>query len=292
MLSGWAGAWLGHPYVRLMRLDKPVGTWLVLLPALVALWLGAGGWPDGWTLTVFVLGALVMRSAGCVINDYADRHWDGAVARTCDRPLACGQVSEGAALRLFVVLVLTGGGLVLTLRSEVLWWALGALALATLYPFTKRWTHWPQMFLGLAFAWAVPMAFVATTGQMPAGGWWLFAATVIWALIYDTWYALVDREDDVRVGIKSTAILFGRQLQLVLAVLMLLMLCCLWLLGQVFALGWPWWLALLAVAGQFVWQQVRVARGGAGQAFGAFRSNVWVGVMLWLGILGHYWLQA
>ncbi len=276
------------PYLRLMRLDKPVGTYLVLLPALVALWLAAGGLPDLWTLLVFIAGAFVMRSAGCVINDYADRHWDGAVARTCDRPLACGEITPKAALRLFIGLVVIGGLLVLTLRSEVLLWAIGALVLATLYPFTKRWTYYPQLFLGLAFAWAIPMAFVAILGYMPLGGWWLFVATVIWALIYDTWYALVDRDDDIKVGIKSTAVLFGSYIRPIIAVLMLLMLLCLWQLGHAFDLAVAWWLTLFAVAVHFAWQQWLVGDQHRETAFIAFKNNVWIGVLLWLGVVSSF----
>jgi len=271
------------PYLRLMRLDKPVGTYLVLLPALAALWLAAHGIPPLWELFVFIAGAFVMRSAGCVINDYADRHWDGAVARTCNRPLACGEVTEKAALRLFVALVVFGGLLVLTLGSEVLLWSVGAVFLATLYPFTKRWTYYPQLFLGLAFAWAIPMAFVAVLGEMPSGGWWLFVATVMWALIYDTWYALVDRDDDITVGIKSTAILFGRYLRPIVAMLMLLMLFCLWQLGVSFELGLTWWLGLLSIALHFGWQLWFVRFEDRAAAFIIFKSNVWLGVVLWLG---------
>lgn len=276
------------PYLRLMRLDKPVGTYLVLLPALMALWLASEGVPPLWELAVFMLGAFVMRSAGCVINDYADRDWDGAVARTCDRPLACGEVSPKAALMLFVGLLLLGGVLVLTLRFEVLLWALGAVFLATLYPFTKRWVYYPQLFLGLAFAWAIPMGFVAVLGEMPVAGWWLFAVTVIWALIYDTWYALVDRDDDLKVGIKSTAILFGRYLGVIMALLMLLMLWLLLQLGQAFALSWLWLLAVLLVALHFAWQLWLVREGEKEAAFRAFKSNIWIGVMLWLGVVLSY----
>lgn len=276
------------PYLRLMRLDKPVGTYLVLLPALMALWLASEGFPPLWELIVFILGAFLMRSAGCVINDYADRDWDGAVARTCDRPLACGDVTPKAALVLFVGLVLLGGLLVLTLRSEVLLWALGAVFLATLYPFTKRWVYYPQLFLGLAFAWAIPMGFVAVSGAMPAGGWWLFAMTVVWALIYDTWYALVDREDDINVGIKSTAILFGRYLGVIMAGLMLLMLWLLFQLGAAFSLSWIWLLAVFLVAVHFGWQLWLVRDGEKAAAFRAFKSNVWIGVMLWLGVVLSY----
>ncbi len=273
------------PYLRLMRLDKPVGTYLVLLPALMALWLAADGVPPLWVLFVFIAGAFVMRSAGCVINDYADRDWDGAVARTCDRPLACGEVTPKAALRLFMGLVLFGGVLVLTLRSDVLWWAVGAVFLATLYPFTKRWVYYPQLFLGLAFAWAIPMAFVAVLGEMPIGGWWLFAATVVWALIYDTWYALVDRDDDLKVGIKSTAILFGRYLGVIMALLMLLMLWLLLQLGEAFALTQSWLLAVVLVSLHFSWQLWLVREGEREAAFRAFKSNIWIGVMLWLGVV-------
>lgn len=277
-----------RPYLRLMRLDKPVGTYLVLLPALMALWLASEGVPPLWELAVFMLGAFVMRSAGCVINDYADRDWDGAVARTCDRPLACGEVSPKAALMLFVGLLLLGGFLVLTLRFEVLLWAFGAVFLATLYPFTKRWVYYPQLFLGLAFAWAIPMGFVAVLGEMPVAGWWLFAVTVIWALIYDTWYALVDRDDDLKVGIKSTAILFGRYLGVIMALLMLLMLWLLLQLGQAFALSWLWSLAVLSVAFHFAWQLWLVREGEREAAFRAFQSNIWIGVMLWLGVVLSY----
>lgn len=277
-----------HPLFRLMRLDKPVGTYLVLLPSLAALWLAAEGMPSLWVLFVFVVGAFVMRSAGCVINDYADRHWDGAVERTCTRPLACGEVSEKTALSLFVGLVLLGGLLVLTLRVEVLLWAVGAVILATLYPFTKRWTHWPQMFLGMAFAWAIPMSFVAVLGQMPMAGWWLFATTMVWALIYDTWYAVVDREDDIKVGIKSTAILFGRYLHGIMASLMIVMLGFLYQLGVAFSLGWVWWLTLGGIAVHFMWQLWLVRDLDRQVAFRAFKSNVWVGVMLWLGVVFSY----
>lgn len=273
------------PYLRLMRVDKPVGTYLVLLPALCALWLAAKGFPPMAELLVFILGAFVMRSAGCVINDYADRHWDGAVARTCDRPLVCGEVSPRQALILFAGLVLLGGGLVLTLRSEVLWWALGALGLAILYPFTKRWLYYPQLFLGLAFAWAIPMAFVAIVGEMPVEGWWLFAAVVLWALIYDTWYALVDKEDDLKVGIKSTAILFGDAVFVVLSALMLVLLWVLYQLGQAFALqAWVWWIFLAMIAGDFAWQVWQVSHHRV-LAFWAFKHNLWVGVMLWVGLV-------
>lgn len=281
---------LFSPYLRLMRLDKPVGTYLVLLPALCALWLAKGGVPNMATLLVFVAGAFVMRSAGCVINDYADRHWDGEVARTCDRPLVCGEVSPRQALRLFVGLVLVGGLLVLTLRPEVLLWSLGALGLAILYPFTKRWLYYPQLFLGLAFAWAIPMAFVAVLGNMPDEGWWLFVAVVLWALIYDTWYALVDREDDLKVGIKSTAILFGHYLLPMLSLLMVIMLWVLYELGLAFNLGQGWWVVLAVIAGDFAWQVWQVSHHQQ-RAFWAFKHNVWIGVVLWLGIVSIYGLE-
>src|SRR5699024_8731307 len=194
-------------YLRLTRLNKPIGIFLVVWPMLWALWLAADGVPNLWVLFVFVVGAVLMRSAGCIINDYADRHIDGHVKRTRTRPLATGEVGEREALALFGLLCLVSFLLVLTLNGLTIAMAFVGAFLAILYPFTKRFTHWPQMFLGAAFGWAVPMAFAAQSGSVPLGGWVLFVATLIWSLIYDTFYAMVDREDDLKIGVKSTAIL-------------------------------------------------------------------------------------
>ncbi len=269
-------------YIRLMRLDRPVGIWLVLWPALWALWLGAGGMPDSWTLFVFVAGAVLMRSAGCVINDYADRHFDPHVKRTCTRPLACGEVTPKEALVLFVLLCLAAFALVLTLNRETVLWSFGAVALAALYPFTKRWTYWPQAFLGAAFAWAVPMGFAATRGAVPAGAWLLYGAVLVWALIYDTYYAMVDREDDIRIGVKSPAVLLGDRVLLVIAVLQFVMLGLLAAAGVWFELDWPYYLSLLFVLFQFFWHQ-RLA--GQGKPFKAFLVSHWVGLTVLAGII-------
>jgi 4-hydroxybenzoate polyprenyltransferase len=201
-------------YLSLTRINRPVGIYLVLWPALWALWLASAGTPDGYLLLVFILGAVLMRSAGCVINDYADRNFDGHVARTCCRPLATGLISPKAALVFFGALCALAFALVLTLNSLTIGLSFGALFLAALYPFTKRYTHWPQAFLGLAFAWAVPMAFAAVLNTLPLSVWPLFLATVLWSLIYDTAYAVGDQEDDRKIGVKSTAILFGEHLVL------------------------------------------------------------------------------
>lgn len=269
-------------YIRLMRLDRPVGIWLVLWPALWALWLGAGGMPDSWTLFVFVAGAVLMRSAGCVINDYADRHFDPHVKRTCTRPIACGEVSPKEALVLFGLLCLVALALVLTLNRETVLWSIGAVVLAALYPFTKRWTYWPQAFLGAAFAWAIPMGFAATQGEVPAGAWLLYAAVLVWALIYDSYYAMVDREDDLKVGIKSPAVLLGDRVLRVIAILQGVMLGLLVAAGVALNLQWPFYVALVAVAAQFIWHQRLAQRG---EPFRAFRFNHWVGLTILMGIV-------
>lgn len=273
-----------HPFSRLMRLDKPIGIWLVLWPALWSLWLASGGLPPLFILVVFILGAVFMRSAGCVINDYADRHWDGAVERTALRPLVSGEVTEKQALMLFAFLILLSFILVLTLNLVTLLWSIGAVVLAALYPFTKRFTHWPQFFLGLAFAWAVPMGYAAVMGQVPHQAWWVFALVVLWALIYDTQYAMVDRQDDLAVGIKSTAIYFGDWVNEVLLGLKLL-----WLLGWfyfafhyqldgLFNLFLGLVLIIFAYQTYLMWQNNQKAY------FQAFITHQWVGFFVWLGL--------
>jgi 4-hydroxybenzoate polyprenyltransferase len=208
-------------FARLMRIDRPIGTLLLLWPTLWALWFAAGGLPDPGVLAIFVLGVAVMRAAGCVINDYADRNIDGAVARTRDRPLATGAVAPREALRLFAALCALALLLVLLTNRLTVLLALGAAALATLYPFAKRYTHLPQVVLGAAWAWAVPMAFAAQTGSVPPASWALFAGVLLWTVAFDTYYAMVDRDDDLRIGVKSTAILFGEDDLLVIGILQL-----------------------------------------------------------------------
>jgi len=281
-----------RPYIQLMRLDRPVGIYLVLWPALWALWLAAGGLPPWEVLLVFVLGAVLMRSAGCVINDYADRHFDGRVARTCQRPLATGAIAPKQALKLFVGLCLLSFGLVLLLNPLTVAMSFVAVALAALYPFTKRFTYWPQAFLGAAFAWAVPMAFTAVQNQLPWQVWPLFAATMVWALIYDTAYALVDKADDLKVGIKSTAIGFGRYVNAIIGFFQLLMLGLLVWVGQLFGLQEVYYLSLLVVALGFGYHQWLLSKRVPQLAFQVFLQNHWLGLVIWLGIVLDQALQA
>ena len=275
-------------FARLMRLDRPIGTLLLLWPTLWALWFAAGGLPDPGVLAIFVLGVAVMRAAGCVINDYADRNIDGAVARTRDRPLATGAVTPREALRLFTALcALTLLLVLLTNRLTVLL-SLGAAALATLYPFTKRHTHLPQVVLGAAWAWAVPMAFAAQTGSVPPASWALFAGVLLWTVAFDTYYAMVDRDDDLRIGVKSTAILFGEDDLLVIGVLQGLVLAALALAGGSFDRG-AWYYLGLAVTALVFFRQHRLARHRDRQGcFRAFLLNNHAGAAVWLGLLLDY----
>ncbi|MEN9725710.1 MAG: hypothetical protein RL434_76 [Pseudomonadota bacterium] len=277
------GAW-----ARLMRLHRPIGILLLLWPTLWALWIAAEGLPEPGVLGVFLLGTVLMRSAGCVINDYADRHFDGHVTRTRDRPLVRREVSERQALILFAVLVCCAALLVLTLNLLTLLLSLAAVGLAVMYPFMKRHTYLPQVYLGAAFGWSVPMAFAAITGTVPAVAWLLFSAVVLWVLIYDTEYAMVDRVDDLAIGIKSTAILFGDLDRMIIAVLQVLLLLNLWLIGRQLSLGWPYALALLTGALLLGWQQWLIRAREPAACFRAFLHNQWFGLCLFAGIAGHY----
>lgn len=273
------------PYIQLMRLDKPVGIYLVLWPALWALWLAADGFPPWPILAIFIAGAVVMRSAGCVINDYADRHWDGAVARTCARPLVTGALSVKQALGLFVLLIVVAFVLVLALNDLTQRLAVVALVLAALYPFMKRYTYWPQLFLGAAFAWAIPMAYAAVQNSVPYQAWWVFIIALIWTLIYDTLYAMADRDDDLKVGIKSTAILFGRYDRLIIGLLQLLMIVLLLTLGVHFALAGSYFMSVFAVALLFVYHQYQIRQSEPRACFDAFKQNHWAGLLIWLGLV-------
>jgi 4-hydroxybenzoate polyprenyltransferase len=273
-----------HEYVLLTRLNRPIGTLLLLWPALWALWLSAGGIPDPLILTVFVLGTLLTRSAGCIINDFADRNFDPHVERTRDRPLAARRISPYEAIALFVALMLLAFILVLQLDTKTVLFSLVAAGLLATYPLFKRFFPAPQLYLGLAFGWAVPMAFMATQGEVPQVAWLVFAATVIWAGIYDTFYAMVDRDDDRRIGIKSTALLFGRHDLLIISLLQTSMLAILALVGLLADLGWIYFLSVAATAGLFV-SQTWSARGRSREAcFRAFLDNHYVGMVLFAGI--------
>ena len=247
-----------HPrtwdFLQLMRMDKPIGIYLLLWPTLWALWIAAEGVPSIKNLVIFVIGVVLMRAAGCVINDYADRNFDGHVSRTQLRPLASGKVSAREALILFAVLVALSFALVLLTNAITVWLSFGALGVAALYPFMKRYTYYPQVVLGTAFSWGMPMAFTAETGELPAAAWLLLLANVIWTVAYDTYYAMADREDDLKIGVKSTAILFGDADRVIIFGLQGLALLCLLLAGGRFELGLYFYLGLLVAAACFAWE--------------------------------------
>lgn len=276
-------------YLRLVRLDRPIGSLLLLWPTWWALWLAADGWPDGSLLVIFTAGVLLMRAAGCAINDYADRHVDGHVQRTRNRPLATGEAAPHEALFLFAILSLMAFALVLLTNTLTIQLSFVGLALAACYPFAKRYTHLPQVVLGLAFTWGVPMAFAAQTGTVPPEAWLLFVAAALWPVIYDTFYAMVDREDDLRIGVKSTAILFGNDDRLITGLLQALMLLTLFLVGQRFELGFGYAIALLIAAILFVYQQLLIRNRDRDACFQAFLNNNWVGAALFIGIVLDTW---
>ncbi|AKC86810.1 4-hydroxybenzoate octaprenyltransferase [Pseudoxanthomonas suwonensis] len=275
-------------YWRLIRGDRPIGVLLLLWPTWWALWLAAGGVPPLWTLFVFTAGVWLTRSAGCVINDYADRWLDPQVERTQDRPLATGAVSGREALVVFAVLMLAAFALVLTLNRLTVWLSFAGLFLASTYPYLKRHTYLPQVYLGMAFGWGIPMAFAAVQGTVPALAWLLYCANILWATAYDTWYAMVDREDDLRAGSKSTAILFGDLDLVAQGILYALALLTLALVGRQAQLGMPYWIALGAAAVLVAWQ-FWIARGRDRDAcFRAFLHNNWIGAAVFAGIALHY----
>jgi 4-hydroxybenzoate polyprenyltransferase len=278
---------LGH-YWRLMRFDKPIGILLLLWPALWALWIAGQGRPNALVFAVIVAGVVVMRAAGCVINDYADRDFDPHVARTRLRPVAAGLVSPKEALALFVGLCLFAFGLVLLLNGFTILLSVPGAFLAASYPFMKRYTHLPQAYLGIAFGWAVPMGFAAQTDSIPPVGWALFVATVLWALIYDTMYAMVDREDDLQIGVKSTAILFGDHDRQIIGGLQLLMLAILAGIGLRLGLSAPYYAGLVAGAGLFAYQQRLIYHRDRADCFKAFLNNHWFGAAVFAGLAWHY----
>lgn len=276
-------------YHRLMRTDKPIGTFLLLWPTLWALWLATPGVPSLWILMVFVAGVWLMRAAGCVVNDYADRKFDGHVKRTAHRPLPGGTVTEKEARTLFVLLAVLSFLLVLTLNTMTILLSVAALALAWVYPFMKRYTHLPQVVLGAAFGWSIPMAFAAVSETVPPGCWLVFLANILWVVAYDTEYAMVDREDDLKIGIKSTAILFGRYDKLIIGILQAAVLGLMVLIGWLNALGWVFYGAILAAGALFIWQQKLIARRDRDACFTAFMNNNYVGLVLFLGLAISFW---
>lgn len=279
-------------YARLMRLDKPIGIYLLLWPTLWALWIAGEGRPNLLVLLVFVAGVVLMRSAGCVINDYADRDFDQHVARTKDRPIAAGRVSPKEALLLFCGLCCSAFLLVLLMNSLTVWLSLAGGFLAATYPFMKRYTHLPQVYLGAAFGWAVPMAFAAQTGEVPRTAWLLFVATVLWATAYDTMYGMVDREEDRKIGVKSTAILFGEADRAIIGIIQVLALVALGLAGQAAGLGGYYYFGLLLAAGLALYQQFLIRDRTPEQCFKAFLNNNWFGAAVFSGIILDFLAKA
>lgn len=281
-LSRWPLYW------RLMRFDKPIGILLLLWPALWALWLAGKGFPGILPLFVIVMGVLLTRAAGCVINDYADRKFDPHVERTRLRPIAAGEVEPEEALLLFAILVVMALLLVMLSNRLTMMLAIPGGLLAASYPFMKRYTYWPQAYLGLAFGWAVPMSFSAVLNHIPGIAWEIYAATILWALIYDTMYAIVDREDDLKIGVKSTAILFGRHDRQIIAMLQLLMLALLWDAGQRAGLDWRMSLGVCGALVLFAYQQWLIRHHDREGCFRAFLNNHWVGAGVFAGIALSY----
>ena len=275
---------------RLMRFDKPIGILLLLWPTFWALWIAGAGSPDWKNVFIFFAGVVVMRAAGCVANDLADRDFDPHVARTRDRPLAAKEISVTEALLIFISLLLLALLLVMQTNMLTVYLSFAGAALAASYPLFKRITHWPQIILGVAFGWGIPMAFSAETGSVPPLAWWLLGINVIWSVIYDTLYAMVDREDDLLIGVKSTAIRFGRHDLQVIRVLKILFLVLLVGVGWWLGFGWPYGVGLALAALLLIRQQVWVRNREPEACFRAFLDHNWVGGVIFAGIVGQYWL--
>ena len=279
-------------FIGLMRLDRPIGIWLLLWPTLWAVWVAGDGHPSAQIVLIFTLGVVLMRSAGCVINDYADRHWDGEVARTAERPLVTGRIRANEALTLFALLIAASASLLLWLNRDTFYWSFGALALATLYPFMKRYTYLPQVVLGAAFSWAIPMAFVAQGKSPDALCWLLYSANLAWTVAYDTQYAMCDRDDDLKAGIKSTAILFGELDLFMVAMLQGLFLLGLIFIGEQLNLGWPWYAGLGIATILFALQAWQTRQREPNACLEAFKSNHVVGLVVFMALLGGWLFHA
>ncbi|HST44197.1 MAG TPA: 4-hydroxybenzoate octaprenyltransferase, partial [Luteimonas sp.] len=290
--SGPAATTRGSRYWQLVRGDRPIGWLLLLWPTWWALWIAAAGVPPLWTLCVFSLGVWLTRAGGCVINDYADRWLDPQVERTRDRPLATGAVSGREALLLFAVLMLAAFALVLTMNRLTILMSLVGVLLAASYPYLKRHTYLPQVYLGMAFGWGIPMAFAAVQGAVPPVAWLLYAANILWATAYDTWYAMVDRDDDIRAGAKSTAILFGELDLVAQAVLYAMAFAALALAGRQADLGMAFWTAMAVAALLVAWEFALARHRDRDACFRAFLHNHWVGATVFAGIALHYALVA
>ncbi len=275
-------------FIQLTRMDKPIGIYLLLWPTLWALWVAAKGVPSLSNLLIFVFGVILTRAGGCVINDFADRKVDGHVKRTEQRPMASGKISSKEALVFFALLMGLSFLLVLCTNAPTIWLSFGALALAATYPFMKRYTYYPQVVLGAAFSWGIPMAFTAETGSLPAAAWLLYIANLLWTVGYDTYYAMTDREDDLKIGVKSTAILFGDADRVIILSLQGLALGCLLLAGSHFELGGWFHLGLLGAAACFVWEFWYTRDRDPQRCFKAFLHNHWAGLSIFVGIVLDY----
>jgi len=272
-------------YFRLMRLDKPVGIYLLLWPTLWALFLAADGWPEPKLLVIFIMGVVLMRSAGCVINDYADRDIDKHVERTQHRPITSGEISATSALKLFSALIASALALVLFTNTLTVQLAVIAALLATLYPFTKRWTHLPQAILGSAFAMSVPMAFAATNNNVPDSAWWIFSATIIWTVIYDTMYAMADREEDLKIGVKSTAVLFANYDRLILALLQIGLVLIFMKISEIFDMTTFYDISVLFSGVLMIYHQFLIKNRDKSACFKAFLHNNYIGMVIFVGIV-------
>jgi 4-hydroxybenzoate polyprenyltransferase len=273
-------------YWQLTRMNRPIGSLLLLWPTLWSLVLSAKGMPDLNVLIVFILGVFLMRSAGCVINDFADRKVDGHVKRTQQRPLPAGLVTAKESVRLFIILALLSFALVLTMNRLTILLSIVGIILAFIYPFMKRYTHLPQLFLGLAFSWSIPMAWAAQANELPAIVWFLFVINALWTIAYDTQYAMVDRDDDLKIGVKSTAILFGRYDKLIIGILQLSTLLMLIAIGQEYQLSTIYFWSILLVGGLFVYQQYLIKQRQRDPCFRAFLNNNYVGMIITVGMVG------
>ncbi len=281
-----------HPrafdFIQLMRLDRPIGIYLLLWPTLVSLWIAGEGSPSIKNIVIFVAGTILMRSAGCCINDFADRKIDGHVWRTKNRPLASGRIKPKEAIVAFALLVLASFGLVLLTNSLTIYLSFMAVALAFIYPFTKRYTYYPQLALGLAYSCGLLLAYTAETGTLPAQVWLLYIANLLWTIAYDTYYAMADREDDLKIGVKSTAILFGDADRVINLTLQLSSLFCLWLAGNHFGLGLGFQLGLAGALACYLWEFHVTRSREALICFKAFLHNHWAGLIIFAGVVADY----
>ena len=274
-----------NAYFRLMRFDKPIGIYLLLWPTLWGLFLAKRGFPDIDLLIIFTLGVILMRSAGCVINDFADRKIDKFVMRTKDRPLTSGEISEKGALILFSFLILMSFGLVLMTNFLTVQLSIAAVFLATLYPFVKRWSNLPQFVLGSAFAMSIPMAFSATLGFVPSNAWWIFLASILWTIVYDTIYAMSDRDDDIKIGVKSTAILFGKYDRLIIGLFQVLFTATLFVIADSFQLGLFFKISIFLSVLIMVYHQYLIKDREKSKCFKVFLNNHNIGAILFFGLI-------